>query len=304
MEFTTLLSEKEYFYNVNFNFEGYELSATLSKCFFREEIASYSRVHSHSGYELHYAIDGNLLAYVDGKDIKINRGEYILIYPNVIHCVNATNGSKSTRCRLRVNNFGKCSTAQNNCKELTHEERVKLEDFFENKNQCYHIGYSGDIARCFTEISNETESTSIFSTSVIIIYIKKILIDILRNIYRRENKKHSQEHTIDYDSKNIIDTYFIKNYVSASISKEELANILCVSIRQLERILLNHYGQTFKDKLNQMRIEQAKYLIKNTKNPIERIAAQSGFSNAAYFRRIFKQRTGCLPSIYRKNKLV
>ena len=46
--------------------------------------------------------------------------------------------------------------------------------------------------------------------------------------------------------------------------------------------------------------EEAKQLLENTTMPVEEISEQAGYSDASFFRRLFKRLTGLTPAHYRK----
>lgn len=105
--------------------------------------------------------------------------------------------------------------------------------------------------------------------------------------------------------------YFIKNfqeymqtnYTRDSLTLKQVADKLQISSDYLSRLLKTHLGVTFTSYLLNKRIEQAKYLLKNTTLPINRISHEIGYPNEKYFRRVFFNSVGCSPRDYRKNPL-
>lgn len=59
-------------------------------------------------------------------------------------------------------------------------------------------------------------------------------------------------------------------------------------------------GTYFNDYLNQIRINHAMTLLKNTNHKISQISKMSGFSNTSYFIQCFKKRTGLSPSNFKQ----
>ena len=49
-----------------------------------------------------------------------------------------------------------------------------------------------------------------------------------------------------------------------------------------------------------LRIEEAKQLLETTGEPTDLVAAQVGYEDPAFFRRLFKRRTGVTPARYRQ----
>ncbi|MNR43960.1 HTH-type transcriptional regulator YesS [compost metagenome] len=68
----------------------------------------------------------------------------------------------------------------------------------------------------------------------------------------------------------------------------------------LSRLFKEEFGQNFVDYLAQIRIEQAKLMLKESQEPIQDIAAKIGYSHYISFNRAFKKLTGLTPGDYRK----
>lgn len=92
----------------------------------------------------------------------------------------------------------------------------------------------------------------------------------------------------------LIDEFFNKNF-HRNDGDELLANILGVSIRQLNRILKNLYGLNFRDKLKEIRLEVAIDLLAAGKS-ITEISEITGYSCPANFSTFIKNTTGNTPT--------
>ncbi len=60
-------------------------------------------------------------------------------------------------------------------------------------------------------------------------------------------------------------------------------------------------GRTVKRVLTDVRIEAAKRLLQSTNLPVAEVAAQSGYDNANYFSKLFRQETGKTPNEFREH---
>ena len=69
--------------------------------------------------------------------------------------------------------------------------------------------------------------------------------------------------------------------------------------------MLNKYtGQNFSEILNNIRMQQAKILLKNPSLRIGDIAEEVGFLDMAHFSRVFKKQVGISANEYRNTVLV
>ncbi|SIS69235.1 GlxA family transcriptional regulator [Neptunomonas antarctica] len=87
----------------------------------------------------------------------------------------------------------------------------------------------------------------------------------------------------------------IENPLTAS----DLANALSISIRQLERLFLQHLKCSPSVYYLQIRIEHARYLLSDSGLSIAEIALASGFSSTAHFSRRYREFYGTTASQYR-----
>ena len=59
-------------------------------------------------------------------------------------------------------------------------------------------------------------------------------------------------------------------------------------------------GYTPLDYVQTVRIEEAKQMLESTDLPTEAVAAEIGYEEPAFFRRLFRRRTGVAPASYRR----
>ena len=92
--------------------------------------------------------------------------------------------------------------------------------------------------------------------------------------------------------------YIESSYKDAKLS--DLAMKLRISEAALSKIIKKYSGETFKDSLQNKRLNVAENLIKNTDIPVTEIIISVGYENTSFFHRIFKGRNGMSPNEYRK----
>ncbi len=73
-----------------------------------------------------------------------------------------------------------------------------------------------------------------------------------------------------------------------------------LSERTFTRRFKTATGYSPVDYIQTMRIEEAKQLLETTSEPTDAVAAQVGYNDPAFFRRVFKRRTGTTPARYRQ----
>jgi len=73
-----------------------------------------------------------------------------------------------------------------------------------------------------------------------------------------------------------------------------------IAERTLKRRFKMATGTTLIEYLQNLRIEEAKRLLESTPMPVDQVGAEAGYSDASFFRRLFKRLTGLSPSQYRR----
>jgi len=94
---------------------------------------------------------------------------------------------------------------------------------------------------------------------------------------------------------------YIQQNLEEELHMPEVARLVGVSRSYFSRCFRDSTGKTFNDYVRDIRIDHAKKLLKETNKSITWIASQSGYPNEKYFCKVFRDVTGSLPSLYRKN---
>lgn len=92
--------------------------------------------------------------------------------------------------------------------------------------------------------------------------------------------------------------YIRKNY-GECLSLSQLAAYVHLSPNYLSNLFKKEVGYCLSDYINALRIEKAKFLLLNSRKRSHEIATELGFSDPAYFGKVFKKSTGLSPAEYR-----
>jgi AraC-like DNA-binding protein len=96
-----------------------------------------------------------------------------------------------------------------------------------------------------------------------------------------------------------VDTY-IRTHHHERISVSEVAKAIGYNSQYLGRIYRQNYGVSLAGALRRRRISHAKWLLLETDHNMSKIAHLTGFEDASYFQRVFKQLEGITPSQFRR----
>lgn len=92
---------------------------------------------------------------------------------------------------------------------------------------------------------------------------------------------------------------FMNKHLSEELRVADVAKQAAMSRSYFSLCFKDIIGKSFHDYLRDARLANAKAMLKETANPIYRVAQQCGYPNEKYFTRVFREQIGMLPSEYR-----
>lgn len=93
---------------------------------------------------------------------------------------------------------------------------------------------------------------------------------------------------------------YIRAHIDRQITLEEAASQAFISPGYLSTLFKEHTGKSFSDYVIEMRMEQAKRLLRQPSLNISEIAQQVGYADARHFSKVFLKIVGVKPTAYRK----
>lgn len=92
---------------------------------------------------------------------------------------------------------------------------------------------------------------------------------------------------------------YINNNYQDTIELKECAERYHTSPSYIARMFKKYYGVSFITYVNNLRIDKALVLLKNTDVSIKEIAYKVGYNNLNYFYKVFKKNIGITPNIFK-----
>ncbi len=92
---------------------------------------------------------------------------------------------------------------------------------------------------------------------------------------------------------------YLQNHYQYDITRNSVAGQFAVTPNHLSRLFQTHGSMTFGDYLTHVRIDRAKYLLRNYDLKLDDISIRCGYRDTPYFCRVFKRLTKCTPAEYR-----
>lgn len=106
---------------------------------------------------------------------------------------------------------------------------------------------------------------------------------------------------IDYKEKIVRTLIYIQKHLDETLTLSDLAKVAYTSEFHFHRIFRGIVGEPVMSHVRRLRLERAAYRLKLTKQPVTRIAFDSGYETHESFTRAFSDHFGCPPSVFRNN---
>lgn len=253
--------------------------------------------HSHNYVELVYMCCGSTTHIIDGKkEIVLNEGDLLFlnqaatqeILPageddvavNFIILPEFFSRALSMIERDNVLRSFLISTLSNRDSQITHlhfraKEILPIQNLIENM--------------LWTLIDKKTGINTVNQITMGLIFMN---LSVFSDAMLPNHADHYEQDLIVRILK-YVETHY-KDGTLAEISSEIRLPSYYVS-----RLLKKYTNRTFKELLQQQRLQQTVYLLKQTTLSIDSIMETVGYHNSSFFYRIFREKYGCSPKEYR-----
>ena len=241
--------------------------------------------HSNTCYELHIILEGTCNLAFDEKTHPMAPGQAVMIAPNVFH---APSMVSEPFCRF----------------SLSFSADPALTESLESLNRTGYRFFdpgSDAVAVCH-DILKELDEDSFLSSELVSAQFTQLMILCLRRVQERSSPIPKKKKVLTQEDEiERIDNFFAM-YPPERQTRQELAEYLHCSQRQLIRKMQTLYGVSFRQKLINSRMDLARYLLRSTDASVNEISTKVGYADNAAFFRAFRQHTGMTPAQYRKEK--
>jgi len=251
--------------------------------------------HSHDYVEIVYMCSGTTTHIINGRQIVLREGELLflcqgavqeilpagindigvnfIVRPNFFDTVLAMMGEEDTPLRRFVVDCLKNSRDNKGYLHFEVSDVLPVQNLVENL--------------IWTLINETPNKRNINQTAMGLLFL--ILINHTDRLFCGE----SEDITVR------ILEYIEDNYKNGSLG--ELSKLLHYDISTLSREIKNKTGKKYTELVQEKRLSQACFLLKNTDMTVKEISEKTGYENVSFFYRIFKEQYGVSPKKYRKS---
>ena len=238
----------------------------------------HSIAHTHHYAELFYIAGGEGKFLIEDELHQVGKDQMVVINPNVVH----TEISSGTQPLEYI---------------VLGIEGLELEAFGQ-KDQRYYIldfCHAPDIVSCIRQMMKEMQAGLPGSELICQAYTEILLLRLMRNVdFAVKSPAPLVSHQCD-----AVKRYIDNNY-KESLTLSDLAGVVHMNKYYLAHAFKNEYGVSPISYMISRRIEESRYLLRETDMSLSQIARVLGFSSASYFSQSFRHREEMSPIEYRK----
>lgn len=245
--------------------------------------------HRHPELELNFCLQGTYEILIDKSSYRVKKGDLTVISPMIGHGI-AWN--EVPDCYGLTIEVGPAFLAGN---FVPFSKSEFPEPVFSLDSERYQ-----DLRKLLEETATLSKSSSNCAELLIKGNLYKICGYFLRD-FLQEKPVEPKEKRLQDIAKIEKVLELIHNRYAEPLTVEYVAEQNGYGKSNFCRVFKELTGDTFHSVLNRRRIENARYLLKQTALSVEEVAQQVGFNDAKSFCRVFKSVSGISPGVYRKS---
>lgn len=270
---------------MHMEFEGIDIS--INRFTRIEEDSEWAiQPHAHMNYELHYIYDGLGEVGLGSNTFTVSQGDYYVCPPFIDHSQKADEmhpmKEYCIECSLDLKGF---EDGENN--------RFSLMQTINRILYSKHKDTSGTIKKncvllheLFDKNGSLEEGDELLAKALFLNVILSMLIWAKKEPDTSELIANRND--ITYQRASSIRNYLEANY-KLDITVKDCARVFYLSERQIDRILMKVFHETFHGMLTKTRVNIAINLMKTTIYPTDMVASEAGFSGYRQMLRSFKR---------------
>lgn len=239
-----------------------------------------SITHTHHFTELFYIVDGKGSFVLPTREIPVQKNDLVVINPNIEHTERSNYQDSLEYIALGLEGISFTLTED--------ADPYGLFTFQDDKDDILH-----QLNNLLFEVKAKELEYERVCQNIIEILITKLLR--LKEVTVKKSASKQINHAI------ALSQYFMTQNFREPITLETLAKVSNINKFYFAHLFKEEIGTSPMSYLNEIRIKEAKFLLKTTDFSIGEIAYMTGFSSQSFFTQAFKRKTNRTPSQFRKS---
>ncbi|MBP5169392.1 MAG: helix-turn-helix domain-containing protein [Oscillospiraceae bacterium] len=252
--------------------------------------------HHHNFFEMFFVLDGHCIHKVGENTAVLHAGDLCLIQPKVTHSLDVNDESIIIDVLIRR------ATFRHYFYSILQGDNV-LSNFFMSTLYSnpgidyllFHTQNDPDLHYAFIDLCGESFDQEAYYTVLVNAIVTRIFVLLLRRYM--SSCELPKDKPADSEIALTLARYLQANAADVTLAK--LAEDFHYSTEYSSRLIKRSTGQTFIQLLTNIRLENAKQLLRDTTLSVTDIAMQVGYESSEHFIRTFRKHIGSTPSEYR-----
>lgn len=260
--------------------------------------------HRHSFFQVFFVVKGTALHEIGDRVFHATAGSIFFVSPFVVHRLEFGPGTECYvlyfSAQFLQQGFG---VAEVDVQDSRLYQLPELAPFVYQAHCSYQLdatetAYARErcvrIAQACVERSFFDAASARAELTLLLACVGKKYLPAFKSI----DRAHSEDHFVDARARKAL--AFLKQNFRADLSLDQVAREVNLTGNYLTLLLKRETGKSFKNILDELRLECSKQLLAYTDTPLKKVAIESGFIDQAHFARRFKSYTNATPGEFRR----
>lgn len=255
--------------------------------------------HTHEFFEMLCVLSGECDNIFEQETFQMKPGDICIHAPGTVHAVRAfSDDAVLLNILIRKSTFERCffSLMEEDC-ILSRFFRIAFYKTVEMPYLLFRTEKDLQIRSLILDALNEYESEAKYKRPLLNAMLSELLIRMFQGYEESIIVPSARDSTARHADIVRILRYMQENYCSVSMG--ELAERFNYSERQLQRIIFEATGMSFRDAIQTQKLTKAAELLRTTDLTVQAVAEETGFQAVNNFRKLFLKHYQLTPAIYR-----
>ena len=257
-------------------------------------------------FSIRFGLNGTQEYQIKDRVLQVNQQQFLVMNAGTEYNVKAQNGEDTTMLAFCFNeDFVSDFVSSHSSSDEDLIDRNGIYDLIETSPEfpLHTLLVDEEVKPVIRDIihaklylsADEVDNYSIFNR-----ILEMVFADCSAQLHNLENQKIVKQSTkVELYKRLSIARDYIQAHYCEEINLNELSRVACLSPYHFHRAFKRNFGITPKKYVTALRIERAKWLLKNRDSNVQSVCNEIGFKDVSSFTRLFSSYTKATPSAYR-----
>lgn len=247
--------------------------------------------HMHRTVEIMICLSGSTVITVQNVPVEIGSGEYLVVFPNVLHYADVPADAPCNILQMHFHNdfLPKASGSRPPTSELGFTFELSLD-----KRKFLKGCSTPQLEACLSGVRAELALPREGGDKMVEYYMRQLNILLSRDLSSRSDGGRL------YENRYLVNaTLYVNEHFMEKLSVGSIAAAVGVSSRYLTRLFQEQLNLGVSTYITYVRISKSiDFMFANPQYPLTELALDMGFSSQQHFSKVFKEKMGLPPKKY------